>query len=103
MAVSLAACGQPAASVLRCDTAAPMSSAQRVLVSFRVVTVPDAPAVIEKLQTLASACVRPVSSVSPTLHVYVVDTAIDVSVLRTRWQQWPAVLAVEPDVLVKRQ
>ncbi len=103
MALSLAACGQPATLVLRCDTVAPTASAQRVLVSFRAVTVPDAPAVIEKLQTLAGACVRPVSSVSPTLQVYVVDTAVDISVLRTRWQQWPAVQAVELDVLVKRQ
>ena len=103
VAVSLAACGQPVASKLRCDADAPAAPGQRVLVSFREATVSNAPAVIEKLQTLAGACLRPVSSVSPTLHVYVVNTAVDISVLRTRWQQWPAVRAVELDVLVKRQ
>jgi hypothetical protein len=47
--------------------------------------------------------VRPVSSVSPTLHVYVVNTTVDISVLRTRWQQWPAVEAVGLDPMAKRQ
>lgn len=102
LAVSLAACGQPATTALRCDGVAPSGPSQRVLVSFRDPTVANAPAVIDKLQSLAGACVRPVSSVSPTLHVYVVSTAVDISVLRTRWQQWPAVRAVEADVLVKR-
>lgn len=53
MAVALAACAQPAALLPRCDSLAPAGPAQRVLVSFREATVADAPAVIEKLQTLA--------------------------------------------------
>ena len=103
VAVSLAACAQPLTSPLRCDAAAPAAGGQRVLVSFRQATVADAPAVIGQLQNLAGACVRPVSSVSPTLHVYVVDAPVDMAVLRARWLSWPAVRDVEPDVLMRRQ
>jgi hypothetical protein len=102
MAVSLAACGQPVASVLRCATVATTGTAQRVLVSFRQATVADAPAVIEKLQTLAGACVQPVASVSPTLHAYVVSTAADVGELRARLLRWTAVTAVEADMTAQR-
>ena len=103
VAVSLAACAQPLTSPLRCNAAAPTAGSQRVLVSFRQATVADAPAVIDQLQTLAGACVRPVSSVSPTLHVYVVDGPVDVALLRARWLSWPAVRDVEADVLMRRQ
>lgn len=99
LALSLAACGQPLAAPQRCDGAAP---AQRVLVSFRQATQADASAVIEQLQTRAGACVRPVSSVSPTLHVYLVSGPADIAVLRERWLAWPAVLAVEADALMRR-
>jgi hypothetical protein len=102
MVVSLAACGQLPAAALRCDTVAPAGTAQRVLVSFREATAADAPAVIEKLQTLAGACVRPVSSVSPKLHVYAVNTTVDVVEVRARLLRWTAVTAVEADVVVQR-
>lgn len=102
MAVSLAACGQPPVLVPRCDAVVPAGTAQRVLVSFREATVADAPAVIEKLQTLAGACVWPVSSVSPTLHVYVVNTTVDVDEVRARLLRWPAVTAVQTDERVRR-
>jgi hypothetical protein len=102
MAVSLAACGQPPVSVPRCDSVVPAGTAQRVLVNFREATLADAPAVIEKLQTLAGACVLPVSSVSPTLHVYAVNTTVDVDELRARLLRWRAVTAVETDVRVRR-
>jgi len=101
--LSLAACSQPVTSTLRCDAASPIAAGQRVLVSFRQATVPDAPAVIERLQALAGACVRPVSSVSPTLHVYVVGGLVDMAVLRARWLSWEAVRDVEADVLIRRQ
>ena len=103
VAVSLAACAQPLTSTLRCSTAAPTAGGQRVLVSFRQATVANAPAVIEQLQNLAGACVRPVSSVSPTLHVYVVSGSVDMVVLRARWLTWAAVRDVEADVLMRRQ
>jgi len=102
ISISLAACAQPAASVLRCDTLATAGTAQRVLVSFREATVADAPAVVEKLQTLAGACVRPAASVSPTLHAYVVSTAVEVGELRARLLRWTAVTAVEADMPVQR-
>ncbi|MFT5934003.1 MAG: hypothetical protein ACI83N_001216 [Hydrogenophaga sp.] len=102
MAVSLAACGQPRVSVPRCDSVVPAGTTQRVLVSFREATVADAPAVTEKLQTLAGACVWPVSSVSPTLHVYAVNTTVDVDEIRARLLRWRAVTAVETDVRVRR-
>lgn len=100
--LSLAACGQPAASTLRCEAAWPAASGQRVLVSFRQATVADAPAVIEQLQALAGACVRPVSSVSPTLHVYLVSGSVDTAMLRARWLSWAAVRDVEADLLIRR-
>ncbi|WP_291009757.1 hypothetical protein [Hydrogenophaga sp.] len=103
VALSLAACGQPVVSSPRCGAASPTAAGQRVLVSFRQATVADAPAVIEQLQTLAGACVRLVSSVSPTLHVYVVSGPVDMAVLRARWLTWAAVRDVEADVLIRRQ
>jgi hypothetical protein len=72
------------------------------LVSFREATVADAPAVIEKLQALAGACVRPVSSVSPKLHAYAVSTTVDMAEVRARLLRWSAVTAVEADVAVQR-
>ena len=102
MAVALAACAQPAASLQRCDGLAPAGPAQRVLVSFREATVADAPAVIDKLQTLAGACVRPVASVSPKLHAYAVSTTADVAEVRARLLRWSAVMAVEADMTVQR-
>ena len=102
MVVALAACAQPAASLQRCDMLAPAGAAQRVLVGFREATVADAPAVIEKLQTLAGACVRPVASVSPKLHAYAVSTTADIPVIRARLLRWSAVMAVEADVRVQR-
>lgn len=101
-AVALAACAQPAASFRHCDRLAPAGPAQRVLVSFREATVADAPAVIEKLQTLAGACVRPVASVSPRLHAYAVSTTADVAEVRARLLRWSAVMAVEADMAVRR-
>ena len=75
---------------------------QRVLVSFREATVADAPAVIEKLQTLAGACVRPVASVSPKLHAYAVSTTADMTEVRARLLRWTAVTAVDADMTVQR-
>jgi hypothetical protein len=103
VAMSLAACGQSVVSAPRCGAASPSAAGPRVLVSFRQATVADAPAVIEQLQALAGTCVRPVSSVSPTMHVYVVSGTVDMAVLRVRLLTWAAVRDVEADVLIRHQ
>lgn len=101
--VSLAACGQPVALSPRCDTTTPAQSGLRILVSFQQPTVGDAPSVLAQLQTQASACVWHLSSVSPTLHAYTVETPADIDTVRARLLGWPAVKAVEADALARRQ
>lgn len=100
--VSLAACGQPVALSPRCDTATPVQSGLRILVSFQQPTAGDAPSVLAQLQTQALACVRYLSSVSPTLHAYTVETLADIDTVRARLMGWPAVNAVEADALARR-
>jgi hypothetical protein len=102
-AMSLAACGQPVSSTQGCDAGQANSGSQRVLVSFRQPTSGNAPSVIAQLQDRSGACVRWLSSVSPTLHVYAVSGSLDLPGLRARWLPWQAVQAVEADALVKRQ
>jgi hypothetical protein len=75
----------------------------RLLVSFRVDTVGDALEVVEQLQYRAKACVRFVSSVSPTLHVYSVVGGADAQTVRTKWLQWPAVARVDVDERMDKQ
>jgi hypothetical protein len=67
------------------------------MVGFRMATAGDSPAVLEQLQSRTSACVRYVSSVSPTLHVYVVTGGADVQAVRQQLLQWSAISQVDAD------
>lgn len=109
MTLGLAACGQ----LVSVPASAPMSplcesafraeaTSLRILVTFHQPTVGDAPAVLARLQTEADACVRFVSSASPSLHAYVIDTTTDKVKVVASLLRWPAVKAVDTDALVRR-
>lgn len=105
LSFGLGACSQPASAPLvpGCEPVARAESVSlRLLVSFHQPTIGDAPAVLAQLQTAAGSCVRYVSTVSPTLHAYVIDTSADTVNMGARLLRWPAVKAVEVDAPIRR-
>jgi hypothetical protein len=100
LVLSVSACSHPRPQNPACavnDQRTAQQPSLRVMVSFRSSTAGDAPEVIEQLQSRANACVRYVSSVSPTLHVYAVTGYADVPTVRQQWLQWPAISGVDAD------
>lgn len=99
----LGACAQPVpAGVPECSaSAAPAATGVRMLLSFREPADGHAPSIVDALQRHAQACVRHVSSVSPTVHVYVFTGVADASLLRQRLLAWPLVRDAVPDARVK--
>jgi len=101
----LVACSQPVpvAAPAGCEPGARTEAASlRLLVSFHQPTVGGAPAVLARLQAESGACVRHVSTISPTLHAYALSPAPDLPTATARLLRWPAVKAVEVDALVRR-
>lgn len=103
LCAGLVACSQPAPALLGCEPGARAEAASlRLLVSFHQPTVGDAPAVLAQLQAESGACVRYVSTVSPTLHAYALSPPPDLPTATARLLRWPAIKAVEADALVRR-
>ncbi len=109
LTLGLAACSPLASAPVSappltlCDQALRADAASlRLLVNFQQPTVGDAPTVLARLQTEAGACVRYVSSISPTLHAYAVDTMADGDKVGARLLRWSAVKAVQADARAQR-
>jgi hypothetical protein len=100
LSLTLTACSHAQPQIAACGVAEPGAVKQpslRLMVGFQMATTGDSPAVVEQLQSRTSACVRYVSSVSPTLHVYVVTGAGDVQTVRQQLLQWSAISQVDAD------
>jgi hypothetical protein len=99
LGLSLTACSHAQPQIPACGAAEPVAvkPSLRLMVGFRMATAGDSPAVVEQLQSRANACVRYVSSVSPTLHVYVVTGDADVQAVRQQLLQWSAISQVDAD------
>ncbi len=80
---------------------AEFATALRVMVLFREPVAGDASPTLQQLQTLSRGCVEPVSSVSPSLHVYRFTGVADVALLRQRLLSWPLVQDVVLDAKVR--
>lgn len=100
-AALLSACAQTAAPTCDSASAAP-AAALRVIVQFREPVAGGAPQTLQQLQTLSQGCVWPVSSVSPSLHVYRFSGVADAALLRQRLLAWPLVQDVVPDATLRR-
>jgi hypothetical protein len=99
-AVLLSACAQTAPQA--CDPAAVApAAALRAIVQFREPVSGDAPQTLQQLRAFSQACVWPVSSVSPSLHVYRFSGAADAVLLRQRLLAWPLVQDVVPDAMLR--
>lgn len=104
LVLMLAACGHPSQAGAQpqagCEAAPgqPASASMRLLVGFRNLTAGDASHTLEQLHQLSGACVRYLSSVSPTVHVYEVSGVNDLAAVRAKWLAAPGILAVESDV-----
>lgn len=102
-ATLLSACAQQLPQpVCPASAQAPVSSV-RVMVSFKQPTEGVAPETIRQLQAHGHACATHLSSVSPTVHVYVFAGLGDAEALRQKLRAWPAVLDVVPDDKAKAQ
>jgi hypothetical protein len=99
LGLSLTACSHAQPQTPACGAAEPgaVKPSLRLMVGFRMATAGDSPAVLEQLQSRTSACVRYVSSVSPTLQVYVVTGGADVQAVRQQLLQWSAISQVDAD------
>lgn len=101
-AALLSACAQTVPP--GCVSASEVSAAPlQVIVQFREPVAGDGPQTLQQLQTLSQGCVQPVSSVSPTLHVYRFTGVAGVALLRQRLLAWPQVQAVVPDMKLQPQ
>jgi hypothetical protein len=100
LGLSLTACSHAQPQIPACETGEPGGVKQpslRLMVGFQTATAGDSTAVIEQLQSRTGACVRFVSSVSPTLHVYVLAGAADTQTVRQQLLQWSAISQVDAD------
>jgi hypothetical protein len=101
--VMLGACAQPVPpGAPECSPhAAPVATGVRMLLSFREPVEGDDPPFVDALQRHAQACVRHVTRVSPTVHVYLFTGVTDATLLRQRLLDWPLVRDAVPDARLK--
>lgn len=99
VALLLGACAQAGAPAdASCDAASVAGvPALRVLIGFTQPVDGASQSVVRQLQTHSQGCVLPLSSVSPTLHVYQFTGVEGIDRLRQRLQAWPLVQSVAPD------
>lgn len=97
-ATLLSACAQPLPLPMVCPPAVqPAAGEVRMMVLLRQPTAGDASATISQLQDRVRACVRYLSSVSPSLHVYAIVGGGDAETLRQNLRAVPIVQDAVPD------